>query len=184
MANALPRFTKHPYGFTIVELLIVIVVIAVLAAIVVVAYNGVQTRTKASAIIAGLKSSDKALRLYATDKSLDAWPADNAVIVSVSNPTIQQFIDGTTLKDFMKKAPDVANTPPLSWTYDNDSDVKPACGSRYNGTNIVITGIDQNVTNAIDTSIDDGDNTCGRVRYDASVLKLFYSLSYDSGLSS
>jgi type IV pilus assembly protein PilA len=36
-------------GFTIVELLIVIVVIGILAAITIVAYNGVQTRAKASA---------------------------------------------------------------------------------------------------------------------------------------
>lgn len=38
---------KHS-GFTIVELLIVIVVIGILAAITIVAYNGVQTRAKAS----------------------------------------------------------------------------------------------------------------------------------------
>ena len=36
-------------GFTIVELLIVIVVIAILAAITIVAYNGIQQRAKASA---------------------------------------------------------------------------------------------------------------------------------------
>lgn len=35
-------------GFTIVELLIVIVVIAILAAIVIVAYNGVQTKARAT----------------------------------------------------------------------------------------------------------------------------------------
>lgn len=36
----------RPKGFTLVELLIVIVVIAILAAISVVAYNGIQTRAK------------------------------------------------------------------------------------------------------------------------------------------
>ena len=37
-------------GFTIVELLIVIVVIAILAAITIVAYTGVQERAEASAL--------------------------------------------------------------------------------------------------------------------------------------
>lgn len=40
---------KKERGFTIVELLIVIVVIAILAAITIVAYNGIQNRAKASA---------------------------------------------------------------------------------------------------------------------------------------
>jgi prepilin-type N-terminal cleavage/methylation domain-containing protein len=177
-------FAKRSPGFTIVELLIVIVVIAILAAIVVVAYNGVQTQSKASAIIAGLKSSEKAFRLYATDKSLDTWPDDSTAVVGVSaNPTIQQFIDGTTLKDFMKRAPNVANTPALYWFYDNDADTRTNCTLRYAGTNLIIIGVDQAVANSIDKSIDDNNNTCGRVRYDSTNQYFFYSLSYSSELS-
>jgi prepilin-type N-terminal cleavage/methylation domain-containing protein len=41
---------KQQSGFTIVELLIVIVVIAILAAITVVAYNGIQDRARNSSI--------------------------------------------------------------------------------------------------------------------------------------
>ena len=40
---------KNQKGFTIVELLIVIVIIGILAAITIVAYNGIQNRGKASA---------------------------------------------------------------------------------------------------------------------------------------
>lgn len=45
---------SQPRGFTIVELLIVIVVIAILAAISIVTYNGIQQRAKASQQITAL----------------------------------------------------------------------------------------------------------------------------------
>jgi len=48
-------------GFTIVELLIVIVVIAILAAISVVAYNGVQQRARQSKIQSDLTTIEKAI---------------------------------------------------------------------------------------------------------------------------
>lgn len=54
-------------GFTIVELLIVIVVIAILAAITIVAYNGIQQRAKNSQRQQDIKIIAKALELYYTD---------------------------------------------------------------------------------------------------------------------
>ena len=51
-------------GFTIVELLIVIVVIAILAAITIVAFNGIQQRARNSQIIQGVTTYEKAIRLY------------------------------------------------------------------------------------------------------------------------
>jgi general secretion pathway protein G len=47
------------HGFTIVELLIVIVVIGILAAITIVAYNGVQNRARDTAVIADLSNNGK-----------------------------------------------------------------------------------------------------------------------------
>lgn len=48
-------------GFTIVELLIVVVVIAILAAITVVSYNGIQARAKASIANTDLRQLEKAI---------------------------------------------------------------------------------------------------------------------------
>lgn len=56
-------------GFTIVELLIVIVVIAILAAISVVAYNGIQSRGRDSGRIAKIQSIAKAIELYKIDNN-------------------------------------------------------------------------------------------------------------------
>lgn len=54
-------------GFTVVELLIVIVVIAILAAITIVAYNGIQARSRDSVRMSDLAQLAKATKLYAAD---------------------------------------------------------------------------------------------------------------------
>lgn len=64
-AQSRPR--KRPGGFTIVELLIVIVVIAILAAITIVAYNGIQNRANDSAVASDLTSIAKKVELWKVD---------------------------------------------------------------------------------------------------------------------
>ncbi|MBM3210424.1 prepilin-type N-terminal cleavage/methylation domain-containing protein [Candidatus Saccharibacteria bacterium] len=58
--------TATSRGFTIVELLIVIVVIAILAAITIVAYNGIQNRATNSQVTAGVRTYITAIQQYAT----------------------------------------------------------------------------------------------------------------------
>lgn len=58
---------KTTSGFTIVELLIVIIVIAILAAISIVAYNGIQQRAQNIQTINAVKVYQKALIQYAID---------------------------------------------------------------------------------------------------------------------
>lgn len=55
---------KKIRGFTVVELLIVVVVIGILATIVIVAYNGVQNESKQSKIAADLSNVQKLVELY------------------------------------------------------------------------------------------------------------------------
>lgn len=60
---------KKLSGFTIVELLIVIVVIAILAAITIVAYNGIQQRARDSAQKAAITQAEQAITVYALQTS-------------------------------------------------------------------------------------------------------------------
>ena len=64
--------TKNNGGFTIVELLIVIVVIAILAAITIVAYNGIQQRSQNTKSVAAATAWLKALQMYKADNG--SWP--------------------------------------------------------------------------------------------------------------
>lgn len=83
------REVRHPSGFTIVELLIVIVVIAVLAAITIIAFNGVQDRARAAAVTAALNQASKKLELYSVDNG--GYPAalSDAGVSNGTNVTYQ-----------------------------------------------------------------------------------------------
>ncbi|MDB5177083.1 MAG: exported protein of unknown function [Candidatus Saccharibacteria bacterium] len=71
-------------GFTIVELLIVIVVIGILAAIVIISYNGVTKRSQTSAITSELKQWQKLFEAY---KSLNGnYPSPSATPATGGGP--------------------------------------------------------------------------------------------------
>lgn len=55
-------------GFTIIELLVVIVVIAILAAISIVSYSGIQQRARDSQRLSDMNTISTALKLYAAEK--------------------------------------------------------------------------------------------------------------------
>jgi len=67
---------KTKLGFTIVELLIVIVVIGILAAITIVSFNGVQDRAKSVAAQSDVSQNAKLLEVYkASTSTTDQYPA-------------------------------------------------------------------------------------------------------------
>jgi len=68
------RVRQH--GFTIVELLIVIVVIGILAAITIVAFNGVQARANNTTIQSDLRSAGKQIELHKLGAGDGSYPAN------------------------------------------------------------------------------------------------------------
>lgn len=68
------KATKN--GFTIVELLIVIVVIAILAAITIVAFNGIQAKAHDAAVRSDLSALAKKLQIYKIDNGNYPYGSD------------------------------------------------------------------------------------------------------------
>ena len=59
-----PKIFSRKSGFTIVELLIVIVIVGILSTLVIITYNSIQARTRDSARIHSIKSLQKAVEAY------------------------------------------------------------------------------------------------------------------------
>lgn len=112
---------KKP-GFTIVELLIVIVVIGILAAITIVAYNGIQQRAYNTKVVAGASAYVKAFQAHKAvnesyptatgclganypNNSCWASNADGTSSVLTVNTTLD-----TSLNEFIKTKPDVGTS--------------------------------------------------------------------------
>lgn len=67
-------------GFTIVELLIVIVIIAILAAVAIVAYSGIQERARNTKILADIKQVHKLIEAYNAEHG--EYPKTTSTVIS------------------------------------------------------------------------------------------------------
>ncbi len=88
-------------GFTIVELLIVIVVIGILAAITIVAYNGVQNRANDIAIQNDLAQLSKKLEMYKVDSSTGTYPTNTAAALTPIGIALSKSAYTTTTNNFI-----------------------------------------------------------------------------------
>lgn len=105
-------------GFTIVELLIVVVVIAILAAITIVSYNGITNKANASAAASTAATLQKKAELYQADKG--AYPTALTQLTASADSDKSYYIASGTIK--------TATTNPDSTNGKNTVKVVP-CGT-------------------------------------------------------
>lgn len=88
------KITTNRVGFTIVELLIVIVVIAILASIAIVAYRGIQDNARNSRTISLVNQWDTVLKLY--NAKNDTYPTSAADYVCLGDdfPAETPYVEG------------------------------------------------------------------------------------------
>lgn len=133
---------KSVTGFTIVELLIVIVVIAILASISVVAYNGIQERARFSSMRSDIASINKAIQLYYADNG--SYPITPGTSSSCSGSWCgwdqvsgDGFIPGLSPK-YLSVIPQLPTANVNGDTYLYRS---PSPGSEYKLIRLVSTGL-------------------------------------------
>jgi prepilin-type N-terminal cleavage/methylation domain-containing protein len=80
-------------GFTIVELLIVIVIIAILAAITIIAYNGITARANTSSAQSAAENATKKAAAY--NAEVGTYPAISSLMTTAASSTTY-YLNGTT----------------------------------------------------------------------------------------
>ena len=130
-------------GFTIVELLVVIVIIAILAAISVVTYNGIQNRARASAAASALSQASKRIILSTSDNDGN-FPANSTAFFS------EIGANGSGVKDNVS----------FQYSVDNSASPKTYCITATVGTvSYKITELDGPIAGACPGHVQGGQTT-------------------------
>ncbi|MCX6381832.1 MAG: type II secretion system major pseudopilin GspG [Armatimonadetes bacterium] len=100
---------RRKSGFTLIELVVVIVIVAILAAIVLPRFMGRTEDAKITATIANIRSFKTQLELYSTDTGHPPITSQGLMVL-VSNPGVKGW-NGPYLKD-------VSAVPKDTWDHD------------------------------------------------------------------
>ncbi len=119
------QWAKNKQGFTIVELLIVVVVVAILATITIVSFNGIQARAKVAAVQSDLSAIGKKVEMHKTLNS--SYPtsagADNVTWANLLKESAGDISDGTKKSFIMCRVSTGAFYAVIAW-----APISPAAG--------------------------------------------------------
>ena len=176
-------------GFTIVELLIVVVVIAILAAITIVSYNGISQRATVASLTSDLINISKQLKLEQV--SSGAYPATLAAanggkgVQSSSGTTFQYTVDNSITPQTFGLT---ATNGKTSWFINQDG--KPTAGAfagHTNGGVLIVTnfatnpGVESNVNGLSGTNGSTVSRDTGLAHSGSASLKVLMAAAASSG---
>lgn len=140
------QYRNHPKGFTIVELLVVIVVIGILAAITIVAYNGFQQKARESRIAAQLSQARKQMELERIENGV--WPFQAGIDTRVANGNIWGNAWCNAARDWLSGNGMLSGS---SGMYCLGNNVRGCLGAQVGQSWIVISSIKLGVSRAFTT---------------------------------
>ena len=113
MSHKTTNHEKNSRGFTIVELLVVIVVIGILAAITIVSYTGISQKATNSSLQSDLANASNQLKLYYTDNG--AYPASLSSNCPVGPPDTKYCLKPSSGNTFTYTATPAGSTSPQAY---------------------------------------------------------------------
>lgn len=131
-------------GFSLVEIMVVVVLIGLLAALAVPGYQKVRLRSQAASIAEGLRNYARAFEVYAIEEG--QWPADTL-------PTRIPPEMAGRLSRFDQKSVIGGR-----WDWEHNASGVTA------GVSHRLGGVDRDLLRAVDKQLDDGNLSTGKVR--------------------
>lgn len=181
---------KHSYGFTIVEIAVVIVVLGILLTMTAIGYRTVQDQARGAEVSTALRAVESAFHTFSANQNRQTWvneteflgtaaPSLSTFLAPSFTPTGAQTAVIELRRQLPQGIPTVDGFEAITWTYRNTGTVRTtsACDQTINGALILLTGVPKSVATQMDQAIDDGQETCGKVRY-TSGGQLLYQLGF------
>lgn len=113
------RFIRSFYGFTIIELLVVIVVIGVLASVIIVSYSGLSSRSTVASLQSDLTNAKKQLMNFQVQSSTNSFPT----AINCTNPSTTEICirasGSNVLNNTTYKVNNSSNPPTFNLTATN-----------------------------------------------------------------